>query len=389
MLRVELKVDEKNLTDKLSLKKLRLPVSCRFRFNRFARRLFHIFLISFLYIAFDLLVSAQTRLPPPPPKQEPAIQPLRELDEDDEITITTSEVLLPVTVRDAQGRIVGNLTQKDFRVYEDEREQPLSSLRLRQVPVDVVMMIDASSSVASSLDAFALAIEEFAARLAPEDRVSLVKFDDRVQLLQDWTQSRIQLRRAVRRITTGMFTRFNDALYLAAREQFTRGGGEARRRAVVVLSDGIDSGRGLTTFDQTLLALLAAQVGVYVISNTEIERTRKQAELNRLLSDDASAIRFNELRIEDLRAGLRALDASERNLTRLTEATGGRLYRPSNFDALDAVYQEIAEELRQQYALYYKPLNTKRDGGFRRARVALSDSSWHVTSRIGYFAPAK
>ncbi|PYS92865.1 MAG: hypothetical protein DMF64_07725, partial [Acidobacteria bacterium] len=213
-------------------------------------------------------VCAQT------PKADPSSA--QKIDEDEVIRVNTSEVLLPVTVRDAAGRLVSDLTRESFRVFENGREQPLNDLALRQVPVDVALMVDASSSAAANLDDFRRAAEEFAARLAPEDRISLVKFDDHVELLQDWTTSRVQLRRALRRINGGMFTRFNDALYLAAREQFQN---PQRRHAVVVLSDGIDSGRGQTTLEQALRALLEAGATVYVISNTEIERAHKQAEL--------------------------------------------------------------------------------------------------------------
>jgi VWFA-related protein len=293
-------------------------------------------------------------------------------------------VLLPVTVRDAEGRLVGSLRREDFRVWEDGREQPLSDLKLRQVPADVMLMVDASSSVAANLEDFRRAAEEFAARLAPEDRVGLIKFDDRVELLLDWTASRLQLRRALRRVVPGMFTRFNDALYLAAREQFKSG---QRRHAAVVLSDGIDSGRGHATLEGALRALLEAQATVYVIANTEIERARKQSELDTLLASSPSARSFNQLRIGDLRESLRVLDASELNLARLAEATGGRLYKPTSFDALDHVYREVADELRNQYALYYTPLDKTRDGKFRRVRVALSDPNLRATTRVGYFAP--
>ena len=317
----------------------------------------------------------------------PAARPeAQDVDEDEVVSISTSEVLLPVTVRDAQGRLVASLTRKDFRVRENGREQPLSDLALRQVPVDVVLMIDASSSVASSFDDFRRAVEEFAARLAPEDRISLIKFDDRIELLHDWTQSRAQLRRSLRRITPGVFTRFNDALYLAAREQFAAGN---RRRAVVVLSDGIDSGRGYASLDESLRSLLEAQAAVYVIGNTEIERARKQAELDTLLNGPPSMARFNGLRIGDLREGLRVLEVSEVNLARLAQVTGGRFYKPRSFAALDELYREVAEELRNQYALYYTPLDTARDGRFRRVHVETTDPSLRITSRIGYYAPRR
>jgi VWFA-related protein len=307
-------------------------------------------------------------------------------DEDEVVRVSTSEVLLPVTVRDADGQLVKTLTRESFRVWEDGREQRLSDLALRQVPVDVALMVDASSSVAPNLEDFRRAAEEFAALLATEDRISLLKFDDRIELLQDWTTSRLQLRRSLRRITPGVFTRFNDALYLAAREQFTA---STRRHAVIVLSDGVDSGRGWATLEAALRALLEAQVSVYVISNTEIERARKRSELDTLLGASPSALRFNELRIGDLRESLRVLDVSEHNLAQLTEATGGRLYKPRSFDALDAVYREVAEELRHQYALYYTPLNKERDGKFRRVRVVTVEPHMRATTRIGYFAPRR
>jgi VWFA-related protein len=314
-------------------------------------------------------------------KSSPSSQ---EFDEDDVVKVNTTEVLLPVTVRDAAGRLVTTLERGDFQVWENGREQPLSDLRLQRVPVDVMLMVDSSSSVTSSLEDFRRAADEFAARLAPDDRVSLLKFDDRVELLQDWTASRVQLRRSLRRVTPGMFTRFHDALYLAARESFK----DARRRhAVVVLTDGIDSGRGHATLEIALGALLKAGTSVYVISNTEIERARKRAELDTLQSEPLSTQRFNELRIGDLRESLRVLDASERNLAGLTTATGGRLFKPQSFAALDSVYVEVAEELRHQYALYYMPLDKTRDGKFRRVEVKTSDLSLRLNARIGYFAP--
>lgn len=305
-------------------------------------------------------------------------------DDEDVVRVSTSEVLLPVTVRDAEGRLVTNLTRESFRVWEDGREQPLSDLALRRVPVDVMLMVDSSSSVAQNFEDFRRAVGEFAVSLSPDDRVSLMKFDDRVELLLDWTKSRPQLRRSLSRLTPGMFTRFHDALYLAAREGFKPG---ANRHAVVVLTDGIDSGRGYASLEMSLRALLEAQAAVYVISNTEIERARKKSELDTLLASPPSVQRFNQLRLGDLRESLRVLDLSETNLAQLTGATGGRLYKPESFDALDSVYKEVAEELRHQYALYYTPHNKSRDGKFRRVRVETAKPEMRVTTRVGYFGP--
>ena len=322
---------------------------------------------------------------PPIPKLKPKPEPPQEdVNPGEVISVDTTEVLLPVTVRDNQGHLVQNLTRNDFRVFEDSSEQPLSEITLRQVPVDAVLMVDSSSSVASNLDDFRRAAQGFASRLANDDRISLIKFDDRVELLQDWTQSRFQLQRALNRIEPGMFTRFNDALMLAARDQFVKG---TSRRAIIVLSDGIDSGRGASTLEAALQALLRAQVTAYIVSNTEISRASKRAELDNLLGGTDTTVRFNQLRIEDLREGLRVLDQSEKRLEEIAEATGGRLYKPHSFDALDSIYAEVADELRHQYAIYYRPLNRVRDGGFRRVRVEMTNQSYGATTRVGYFAP--
>lgn len=322
------------------------------------------------------------RIAPPPPV--PVLQKKTEEDvkPGDIISVETTEVMLPVTVRDASGRLVSDLRRDDFHVYEDDRQQSLSDLALRQVPVDVILMVDASSSVAANLDDFRRAAEEFASKLDAKDRISLIKFDDRVELLQDWTQSRFQLHRALNRIEPGMFTRFYDALVLAANEQFGR---TQSRRAIIVLSDGIDSGRGTSSMEQALQSVLNAQVSVYVISNTEIARAAKRTQLDSLLNSDS--VTFNKLRIDDLQEGLRALDASEVMLARLTDATGGRLYKPTSFDRLDDAYREVADELRRQYALYYTPLNKARDGSFRRVHVQTTNPQYRTTTRMGYYAP--
>ena len=323
--------------------------------------------------------------PPAVPTLKKQPEKEQEVSPGDVVSVDTTEVMFPVTVRDSNGRLVSDLTRNDFRVFEDNSLQPLSDLELRQVPVDVVLMVDSSSSVANNLDDFRRAAQGFAARLAEEDRLSLIKFDDRVQLLQDWTKSRFQFQRALNRIEPGMFTRFNDALLLAAREQF--GPLTKSRRAVIVLSDGIDNGQGTTTLDAALQALLRAQVAVYIVSNTEISRAAKRAELDTLLGGGEASVKFNQVQIDRLRLGLQALDQSEDNLERLSRATGGRLYKPRSFDALESTYAEVADELRHQYALYFTPLNKVRDGSFRRVRVETTNPAFYPQTRIGYFAP--
>lgn len=317
--------------------------------------------------------------PPPPVPTFKQSEP--EVGQGETISVETTEVMMPVTVRDANGRLVKDLTRNDFLVFENDREQPLSEVALRQVPVDVILMIDSSSSAASNLDDFRRAAEGFAARLREDDRISLIKFDDSIQVLQDWTKSRYQLRRALNRVEPGMFTRFNDALFVAAREQY---GTTRSRRAAIILTDGIDSGRGVT-LDKALNALLQAQVTVYVVSNTQISRAAKQEELDSYNGATESVSRFNHIQIENLQLGLKALDQGERVLEQVVTATGGRLYKPASFAVLESAYAEVAEELRSQYALFYRPLDKTRDGKFRRTRVETTNKSYQTHSRIGYY----
>lgn len=343
-------------------------------------RLAALLLGSVALLSTSALAQFKTAAPTPSPKHDE-----QEIDPDDVISVNTTEVLLPVTVRDRAGLLVNDLTRKDFRLFEDGLEQPLSDLSLRQAPVDVALMVDASSSVAGNLEDFRSAAAGFASHLTVQDRVSLIQFDDRVVLLQDWTSNMVQLRRALNRIVPGMFTRFYDAVLLASRDQAPR---INARHAIIVLTDGIDSGRG-TTFDLALRAALKSQTIVYVVSNTQIERARKEEELSALLRGPDSVVRFNQLQIDDLRLGLAALNESEDNLQRITTATGGRLYKPTTFNDLERTYAEVADELRHQYTLYYPPLNTKQDGRFRRIRVETAIPTHQISARIGYYAPKK
>jgi len=355
------------------------------------RRTVQFFLLTFVSILLLISLSsncfpawAQTPNPSPKPSPSPAAD-APEIDPDDVISVNTSEVLLPVTVRDASGQLVEGLTREDFRIFEDGAQQSLSDISIRQVPVDVVLMVDASSSAVENLDDFSRAAEGFASHLSPDDRVSLIQFDDRVVLLQDWTRSLGQLRRALRRIVPGMFTRFHDAVVLASKDQKAR---HDARHAIIVLTDGIDNGGG-TSFQAALHGALQSQTAVYVISNTQIERAEKERDLATLLAGSEASIKFNQLRIQDLRMGLDVLAASEKNLQELTGATGGRFYKPQSFHDLEELYREVANELRHQYGLYYSPLNKKRDGQFRKVRVETNNPIFSVSARVGYYAPTR
>ncbi|MFN7927184.1 MAG: VWA domain-containing protein [Blastocatellia bacterium] len=317
-------------------------------------------------------VAGQT--PPPPTNQA------REPEE--VLKIDTQEVLLPVTVRDRAGQFVLNLKAEDFQVYEDNALQPISSFSLKHLPVHVVLLIDTSSSVTREVEDFKIAASNFAARLDPNDPLALIKFDDKVELVMDWTTSRNALKRALNRITTGTFTNFNDALWLTARDQLNRVNG---RKAIIVLTDGIDSGRGRKTQAQVLRAMQDAEAPIYTVSTTAIQHSAAARDLQDLEKTTSSVA--NHTRIDGLKMSLEALAQGEQWLGKLADETGGRLfYPPNSFDELSDVYQQVADELRSQYVIFYTPRDGKRDGRYRSVRVKAKCNDCRTTSRLGYFA---
>ncbi len=297
------------------------------------------------------------------------------------IAIETTEVLLPVTVRDISGQFVTNLGKEDFLIYEDGILQPITSFALKRMPVHVVMLIDTSSSVTRELEDFKNSAWRFINQLDPDDKISLIRFDDIVELVQDWTSNRPTLKRALNRLKTGMFTMFNDALYLAAREQLGKIQG---RKAIIVLTDGIDSRRGEITSERALRSLIEEEVPLYAVSKTRIQERAERQQLEYYLKSSSSGL--NQLRIQGIKMTLTELAASERKLTLIAEETGGRIYLPESFDVLDEAYQQVADELRSQYVIFYTPTNAARDGSYRAIRVKVKQPNCHATTRFGYYS---
>lgn len=359
--------------------------------------------LGFTLSAFAMVVCAQTtrprnagqsdpqtkQQPPAPARKASAPSPTNPGPSDPGkaadlpvISVETTEVLLPVTVRDQIGRFVPGLKAADFTVYEDGVPQQITSFALQRLPVHVLLMIDTSSSVQRELEDFKATALHFAEKLDEADALSLIRFDDKVELVMDWTTNRQALKRALNRVGTGMFTKFNDAMLLAAREQMGRLSG---RKAIIVFTDGIDSQRGSTSLDQAVHALVASEAAVYVISKTRIQRRSELRELASYENGSDASRRLNQTRIDGLKLSLEVLDASEHHLTRIAEETGGRLFLPQSFSNLDDAYQEVADELRNQYVIFYTPTDLRRDGRYRATRVKINRPACHAATRLGYY----
>lgn len=335
---------------------------------------FRIFWVSVVCLLTALPHAAQTRAQQD--KQRPP-----DSDASSTISIETLEVLLPVTVRDrASGQFVTDLKAEDFTVYEDGQPQPISSFALKRLPVHVVLLVDTSSSAVNELESFRTVAYNFISQLDPEDQVSLISFHDKVELIQDWTPNRLLLKRALNRLKSGMFTHFHDALWLAASEQLDKIKG---RKAIIVLTDGIDSGFGRITAERAFRGLQEAEVATYVVSKTRIDANKEREELEFYQRNGSSSL--NKIRLDGIKLHLKTLSESEQNLTRIAEETGGRIFLPERFDDLGAAYQQVAEELRSQYVIFYSPTRAERDGRYRAIRVKVKRPNCQTATRFGYY----
>ncbi|MFN0121719.1 MAG: VWA domain-containing protein [Blastocatellia bacterium] len=339
-----------------------------------------------------LAVPGQTRpqRPPAAKSPKPAVKPTpapptgesakADADASDQppLSIKTNEVLLPVTVRDAMGRFVPGLKPEAFTILEDGIRQEISSFAQQRLPVHVLLMIDTSSSVQREIEDFKSAALEFANRLGPDDSLSLIRFDDRIELVQDWTTSRQALRRAMGRLGSGVFTRFHDAMVLAARDQLRQVHG---RRAVIVFTDGVDSQRGRTGPAAALRALVEAEAPVYVISKARIQQRMHLQELDYYEQNPSGT----DIQTTRIKLALEALASAEKHLVNMVDQTGGRLFLPQRFEQLADIYQEVADELQNQYVIFYTPSNQQRDNRFRATRVKIDCGACHATTRFGYY----
>ncbi len=303
--------------------------------------------------------------------------------DEDVIDIRTTEVLLPVSVRETDGRLKHDLAPENFLIYDNGVRQEITSFNKERVPVNVVLLLDASGSVYSQMRFIRKAASEFVHSLTAEDKVSVMQFADRVELLQDWTQASEakEIDKALQwRYHPGERTTFYDGLYLAADEQLKKVQG---RRIVVLLTDGIDSSeRKRVDFTQALNAIRKSETIVYTISLTESLRRALDentgGRINRLLMGN-----YNKRLIAMYRAQLALAEA---NLKQLASQSGGRVFFPLEQTELAGVYQQIAEELRTQYLITYRPTPRSTQTQWREIRVLVTPGGYDVSARREYLS---
>ena len=275
-----------------------------------------------------------------------------------------SLVALNVTVTGPDKRFVTGLAADDFAVYEDGIQQDLQFFESNAVPLDLIVLIDASSSMRHRMDMVHQAALGFINTLRQGDRGAVVAFSDSVSVVQGLTGDRAVLDSAIRGIAANGGTALHNAVYVALK-QFGRGArdtSQIRRQAIAVLSDGNDTA-SLLSFDDVLDVAHKSGVTVYPIALTEYEPHPP--------------------------AGARSFSQAQYSMRKLAQETGAQAFFPTKVHELAAIYAAIAEELSYQYSIGYAPRDTRSDGRFRRIVVRVpTRSDLSLRARTGYIALA-
>ena len=243
-------------------------------------------------------------------------------------------VIVRVTVTDRDNRPMTALTQDDFLVLEDGTPQRVSHFLQSDVPLDVAVMLDSSSSMRSLLSTLRRSALTFLNRLRPRDRGMVIGFGNRTEVLAGLTSDAQELRGAVGRIQARGDTRLYDGLYVTLGTLASKSRDMTRRHAVVALSDGRDTSSNLGVDDVRRQARLSG-VPIYLI----------------LLSNDGD---------DPVRILERSFDLYD--VIALARETGGEVFRVDRADTLERTYETVANEISEQYVLAYPAPDSNREG---------------------------
>ena len=360
--------------------------------------------------AASTLAPARAQQPQPPPDEEV-------------ITVESNLVRLNVGVADRQGRPFVSLSQSDFTVYEDGERQTIRSFEPVAAPFSLVLLLDMSGSTLSFRTQLRMAALRFIDALGPADRVSVVafwadqKFEGktlktvpRIETLADFTTERKKIAYAIQdadgRGETNLYAALNFALGALAKEG-------TRRKAIVVLTDGIDSDQrredrlstaAAKTGDEALTlvkpessALLnsvlnAADrqgVTVYPLALPSGDLRRLTEHNRQLVADYPGGEAPEDLKraAEPTPQQVAIYNSARARLELLAGRTGGRLHVINRLEDLGRQYAEVAAEMRTLYSIAYQSANSgRRDGKWRTIRIEVARPELLARTRPGYYA---
>jgi Ca-activated chloride channel homolog len=267
------------------------------------------------------------------------------------------EVLLHASVVDDKQHIVTTLDRGAFTVFEDGKQQNIISFHHVDVPVAMGIVIDNSGSMREKRSKVNQAALNLVRSSNPKDEVFVVNFNDEYYLDQDFTNDLLKLKEALEKIDARGGTALYDAVVASAEhlKRFAR----LEKKVLFVVTDGEDNASNETL--EQAVKLLQEENGpsVYAIGILGDEEHPKRAK--------------------------KALDI-------IAEHTGGIAFFPKTLDEVDAISRTVANDIRNQYAIGYKPTNPRGNGGFRQIRVdakAKGHGKMMVRTKSGYYAGAQ
>ncbi len=258
--------------------------------------------------------------------------------------VNVDVVQVTVTVSDGRGKFIPGLPQSAFRVFEDNRVQTITHFASEDVPLELLVAIDISGSMSPAMPKLKTAVKEFLSAVPPQDKVTLLGFNDSIFTLTRKATDQAERAKAVDRLAPWGSTALYDVI-LRGVEMLGR---QTGRKALVVFTDGEDQGSHATLND--------------------VER--------RLQSSDTTLYMIGQGR------GV-TLESLKRVMERLVLPTGGRALFTDSVDELHAAFGDLLDELSNQYLLGYSSSNDKRDDAWRRIRVDV-DGHHDVRARQGY-----
>jgi Ca-activated chloride channel family protein len=265
-------------------------------------------------------------------------------------------VSLAVAVEGADGSYVDNLGRDDFQVFDEGVLQRIEIFAGNQVPIDLMLMIDTSISMTGRLDMARKAARNFGRALNDADRIALMSFGTRAELLAPFSANRGRLEEALPRLHPNGSTALYTAVYVALRAFASEPSeSEIRRRAIVVLSDGEDTD-SLVSFENLIEEARRAGTAVYAVI--------LRSEGRRPIIPDIPVI----------------------EMRRLARETGARFFLVTDIDDLEGVYGSIVQELAHQYTIAFIPPDTPKGKSFRRVMVRVTRPGILTRTRQGYMA---
>jgi Ca-activated chloride channel family protein len=272
--------------------------------------------------------------------------------DDDVVRVSTNLVVLNVTVTDKSGGYIKGLKLKDFKIYEDGKEVPastISSFSFQESPYAAVVLLDSSGSMETRFSLARSAAIRFLDGLRDEDVAAVYRFDTKVERVQQFSGGRDLAPMAYTIRAKGMTT-LNDAIVEASHVLTTR---PEARKAIVVLSDGMDTSSKASS-NKAVESALSVGASIYAVDMSALETP---GVANR---------------------------QSAASLKGFAEKTGGRFVATPGGPALRDAFTGIAEELGQQYTISYRPENQTRDGKWRTLEVRVARDDASVRTRKGY-----